>query len=88
MAGGSCSSSCSLTCCPDNAADLQGQAGSKNGHSSWVSWGDAQAAPGAASVGADREVAFAAPKLLSPWHCCFMKRSFAVKIFVNLYRGA
>lgn len=65
------------------------QAGSKNGHSSWVSLGDAQAAAvsSEASAGAARgharEMAFGAAKpaaVLSSWHSCFMKKTFALKI--------
>lgn len=58
------------------------QAGSKNGLSSWVSRGEAQAPCPAPweQRGLAREMASAAPKLLSSWHCCFMKKISALKI--------
>lgn len=58
------------------------QAGSKNGHSSWVSRGDSQAArPSPVQPPWDQPEGTPGKRhsVLSSRHCCFMEKAFAVK---------
>lgn len=70
---------------------ILGQAGSKNGHSSWVSRGDTGPPVGAAPWDGAREMAFGAAQpaaVLSSATLAALRGRFCSEDFVILYPGA